>query len=105
MYYFINPVGILGTALYNCMYCYKGYTEKQREEYFLNHFLSDLEDELKIKDYLVNIVRYVNKYFFKADVLDENIAPMVSYEAMQKSAMKADFSWKLSANKYLKLYK
>lgn len=63
-------IQFLAECLTECVSSYAGIDSYNRQEYVVKRGYDILERELKIKDYLVNIVKCVNKCVFNKDVLN-----------------------------------
>lgn len=66
----MDNTSFLADCLTECVSSYAGIDSYNRQEYVVKRGYDILERELKIKDYLVNIVKCVNKCVFNKDVLN-----------------------------------
>lgn len=75
----MDNTSFLAECLTECVSSYVGIDGYNKKEYILKRGYDLLERELKVKDYLVNIVKCVNKCVFNKNVLSENVDKKISF--------------------------
>lgn len=74
----------LAECLSECVSSYGGIEGYDRQEYIVQKGYDALEEELKVKDYLVNLVKCVNKHVFNSHVLSEDVDRKISFSEIMK---------------------
>lgn len=75
----MDSTSFLAECLTECVSSYAGIDGYNKREYIMKRGYDLLERELKVKDYLVNIVKCVNKCIFNKNVLSENVDKKISF--------------------------